>query len=168
MFCNNCGKELKEGALFCNECGAKTKNAQATNEPINEPVIENQPMVETQPIQAEPTVKAEGIGFGQAYRLFFKNYFNFKGRATRSEFWWVFIFNLLLTYVINLIPVMGALLSLGIIIPGIALSVRRLHDTGKSWVYLLISLIPIVGAILLIVQYCKDSDGDNKWGPATK
>ncbi len=168
MFCNNCGKELKDGALFCNECGAKTKNAQTTTETANKPVIENQPMVETQSVQAEPTVKAETISVGQAYRLFFKNYFNFKGRATRSEFWWVFIFNLLLTYVINLIPVMGALLSLGIIIPGIALSVRRLHDTGKSWVYLLISLIPIVGAILLIVQYCKDSDGDNKWGPATK
>ncbi len=164
MFCNNCGKELKEGALFCNECGAKTKNAQAANEPvnkpINEPIIEIQPTVETQPVQTTPAVKAEGIGFGQACRLFFKNYFDFSGRATRSEFWWAFLFCSLisLTYIGILVTFIGSL----------SIWVRRLHDIGKSWVWLLMGLIPYAGAIILIVLACKKSDGDNKWGPATK
>ncbi len=160
MFCNNCGKELKEGVLFCNECGTKVKNTETITEEVIEPVAETQANVQAQTVQAEPAVKAEGVGFGQACRLFFKNYFDFKGRATRSEFWWAFLFCMLinLTYIGALVTIIGTL----------SLWVRRLHDIGKSWVWLLMGLIPYAGAIILIVYACKDSDGSNQWGPATK
>lgn len=106
------------------------------------------------------------VSFGEAIKLFFVNYVNFTGRATRSEYWWAYLFNFLVSLATSWIPVLGGIVSLGMMIPGLSLGVRRLHDTGKSWVYLLMGLIPLAGVIILIVQYCKPSDGDNQWGPA--
>ena len=57
------------------------------------------------------------------------------------------------------------LLILGLItIPGISIAVRRLHDIGKPWYFMFVAAIPIAGIIILIVDLCKDSDGDNRWG----
>ncbi len=110
------------------------------------------------------------VSFGEAVKLFFKNYVNFTGRSTKSEYWWVFLFNFLVSIPIYIfciiLPPLGGACELALMIPGLALSVRRLHDTGKSWVYLFMGLIPLAGFIIMIIQYCKDSDGDNKWGPA--
>lgn len=108
------------------------------------------------------------VSFGEAIKLFFVNYVNFDGRSTQSEYWWVVLFNFLVGLGVGWIPVLGWLVTLGLLIPGLSLSVRRLHDTGKSWVYLLMGLIPIAGFIILIVFYCQESDGDNKWGPAAR
>lgn len=58
--------------------------------------------------------------------------------------------------------------SLAILVPNLALSVRRLHDVGKSWVWILWSFLPIVGQIILLIQYCKDSAPANQWGPNPK
>ncbi|MDO4608214.1 MAG: DUF805 domain-containing protein [Clostridia bacterium] len=166
MFCKNCGKQLEDGALFCSECGTAIPASEKPVEPTVEPTIETQPLNDS--AAAQPAAKPQDIDLVQAYRLFVANLLNFKGRATRPEYWWVFLINWLLTFLINLIPVLGALLSLIIIIPNLALTVRRLHDTGKSGWYAFISFIPIVGTVLLIIQLCKDSDGDNQWGLATK
>lgn len=108
------------------------------------------------------------VTFGEAVQLYFKNYVNFTGRASKSEYWLAFLFNMLVNMGISTIssvihPIFN-ILSLAFIIPGFSLSIRRLHDTGKSWVYIFMSLIPIAGPILLIMQFCKDSDGDNEWG----
>ena len=55
-----------------------------------------------------------------------------------------------------------------VLIPGTALCVRRLHDVGKSgWFYLWI-LLPLIGYIIILIQFCKDSTGDNQWGPNPK
>lgn len=108
------------------------------------------------------------VGFGQAIKLLFKNCVNFTGRASKSEYWWGFLF----LFVVNTIGLilsititpLGGLVSLAFLLPNLSLNIRRLHDIGKAWYWLLMGLIPIAGFIILIVYYCKDSDGDNQWG----
>ena len=138
--------------------------------------------VYTQPVASQPTYtqpqqtytyetkqrtgSPQKTSFGGAIKLFFTNYVNFSGRSTRSEFWWAYLFNGLVSLVTLLIPALGVLAGLGMMLPGLALSVRRLHDAGKSWTYLFMGLIPFAGVVLLIIQFCKESDADNQWGPA--
>lgn len=109
-------------------------------------------------------------------RGFLENYANFKGRDTRPEFWWFYLANIILSYGLILIGdattgalnIIGSLYGLAAIIPGIAAGVRRLHDTGKSGWMLLISLIPIVGAIVIIVLLAQPGTPDaNEYGPPT-
>lgn len=98
------------------------------------------------------------LSFGEAIRLFFENYVNFTGRATKSEYWWGFLFTLLMS-----LTVIGAFVCY---IGMLSLTIRRLHDIGKPWPWVLMGLIPYAGVIILIVYYCRDSDGDNRWGPS--
>ncbi|MEU4032615.1 DUF805 domain-containing protein [Streptomyces collinus] len=86
-----------------------------------------------------------------------KKYAVFSGRARRQEFWMFalfnFIINIVLTVVDNAIgsSIPGLIYALAVLIPGLAVTVRRLHDTGRSGWAILISLIPLVGTIILIV-----------------
>lgn len=109
------------------------------------------------------------VGFGKAVSLFFKNYVNFSGRASKSEYWWVFLFNMITFIPLSLfssaVPPLGGLCSIALMIPGIALAVRRLHDTGKSGAYWFMGLIPLAGGIILLIEFLKDSEGDNQYGP---
>ena len=102
-------------------------------------------------------------------------YFNFEGRARRSEYWWFVLANfcasIVLSFLGNLInfPWLTSILSLALLIPSLGLTARRLHDIGKSGWLMLISIIPIVGAILLIIWCAKDGDPQpNQYGPSTK
>ena len=102
-------------------------------------------------------------------------YFNFEGRARRSEYWWFVLANFCasigLSFLGNLInfPWLTSILSLALFIPSLGLTARRLHDIGKSGWMMLISIIPIVGAILLIIWCAKDGDPQpNQYGPSTK
>lgn len=115
-----------------------------------------------------------------------KNYAVFSGRATRKEYWMFVLFNFifgLVAYLIDLgiglltFAVFGFfgfgllyfLYTLAVLVPSLAVSVRRLHDVGKSGWYLLINLIPIVGPIWFLVLLCIDSQpGDNIHGPNPK
>lgn len=109
------------------------------------------------------------VGFGKAISLFFKNYVNFSGRASKSEYWWVFLFNMItfipLSLISSAVPPLGSLCSIALMIPGISLAVRRLHDTGKSGAYWFMGLIPLAGGIILLIEFLKDSEGDNQYGP---
>lgn len=104
------------------------------------------------------------------------NYFQFNGRARRTEYWmftlFSFIIALLLSFVqsfLNLGELLTWIYSLFVFIPSLAVGVRRLHDTGKSGWWILINLIPIIGAIIFIIFACMDSDyGDNEYGPNPK
>ena len=110
-------------------------------------------------------------------RGFLENYANFKGRDTRPEFWWFYLANVILGYGliligsaanIGILSLIGSLYGLGAIVPGIAAGVRRLHDTGKSGWFLLISLIPLVGAIVVIVLLAQAGTPEaNDYGPPT-
>ncbi len=66
------------------------------------------------------------------------------------------------------VGLIGAIASLALLLPSIAVAIRRLHDTSRSGWWILLVLIPIVGWIILIVFYCQDSHGDNQYGPSPK
>lgn len=112
----------------------------------------------------------------EAYKKFFRNYTNFSGRSTRSDYWWVVLANFLIGFVIGFIggligadkfvKIITSVYELAIIVPAIAIVIRRLHDINKSgWCYLLI-LIPIIGWIILLVYFCTPSvNENNKYGP---
>ncbi|HSF84506.1 MAG TPA: DUF805 domain-containing protein [Acidimicrobiia bacterium] len=108
-----------------------------------------------------------------------EKYADFTGRARRAEFWWFNLVNFGVLIVLGILgqiggigglfALVGGLYALAVIVPGIAIAVRRLHDTNKSGWMLLIGLIPLVGAIILLVFYFTDSDrGANNYGPSPK
>ena len=116
------------------------------------------------------------VGFGDAVRSGLSKYVVFSGRARRSEFWFFYLFGivagivaLVLDAVLGTGPLLYAVTALALFLPNLAIGVRRLHDTGKSGAYYLFILIPLVGGILLVVWWCKDSDpGANAYGPSPK
>ncbi len=110
-----------------------------------------------------------------------KNYANFQGRARRKAFWMFALFNIIAIVVLTSVEgfiglrgdgsygILSGLYSLAVILPAIALAVRRLHDTGRSGWWILIGLIPLVGPIVLLVFYVQDSQpGANQYGPNPK
>ena len=86
------------------------------------------------------------------------------------------LFNIIAAVIANIIDsvigtggLIGGLYSLAVLLPGIALGVRRLHDIGKSGWWMLIALVPLIGLIVLLVFACTDSQpGDNEYGPNPK
>lgn len=103
-----------------------------------------------------------------------QNYCNFSGRASRSEFWWFYLFCIVIGWVINLVfmssetanYIVSGVFSLALLLPNLGLAVRRLHDIGKSGWWLFLAFIPVVGIIILIVWWCKESQMEpNEYGP---
>ena len=108
--------------------------------------------------------------FAEAVQSVFRNYANFNGRARRSEFWYFTLLNFLINMlsVTPLVPLV-ALYALAVLVPTLAAGSRRLHDTGRSGLWLLLMLAPVVGEIILIVWFCEDSKpGANQYGPCPK
>lgn len=104
-----------------------------------------------------------------------KKYAVFSGRAQRKEYWMFFLFNTIISIVLILVGMLirvsflENLYTLAVLIPSIAVAVRRLHDTGRSGWWILISLIPFIGAVILIVFMVLDSQPDtNEYGPNPK
>ncbi|NJN75078.1 MAG: DUF805 domain-containing protein [Synechococcaceae cyanobacterium RL_1_2] len=106
-----------------------------------------------------------------------RNYATFTGRARRAEYWYFVLFNFLIAMGLAIIEgivakqsgILGGVYQLGVIIPSLAVACRRLHDTGRSGWWMLIGLIPLIGAIVLIVFFCQDSQPEsNEYGPNPK
>ncbi|MED4532328.1 DUF805 domain-containing protein [Metabacillus fastidiosus] len=106
-----------------------------------------------------------------------KNYVGFQGRARRKEYWMFVLFNVIIALILSVIqtvadidpPVLTAIYSLAIFLPSLAVTVRRLHDIGRSGWWYFINLIPLIGGIILLVFTCQDSQsGSNKYGPSPK
>ena len=100
---------------------------------------------------------------------------NFEGRNTRTQYWMFVLFNMIFYIGCMIVDrvlgtqFIGVIYSLLLLLPGLAAAARRLHDTGKSAWWLLIGLIPLLGAIVLIVFMVQDSEaGDNAYGPNPK
>ena len=99
-----------------------------------------------------------------------KQYFDFGGRATRKQFWmfnlYVFVIVLVLSFLTALIglQIIGQLAVLAIVVPSIAMSVRRVRDLGISGWFILIGLIPFIGGIVLLIGYCLPTDYLKKYG----
>lgn len=112
------------------------------------------------------------------YLAVLKKYADFNGRARRKEYWLFFLFNILVSVALSIIDsilgtgrgesgtgLLGGLYVLAIFLPSLAVSVRRLHDTGRSGWWMLISLIPVIGSLVLFVFFCFDSQtGTNRYG----
>ncbi len=118
------------------------------------------------------------MSFGQAISSGFKNYAVFSGRATRSAFWWFYLFTIIVGIAISVIEgamgssgIMGGLgiisfiWFLGVFLPTLGLVIRRLHDADHSGWWWFIGLVPLVGIIVLIVFWATPgTQGDNRFG----
>ena len=105
------------------------------------------------------------MSFGEAIQTCFRKYAEFMGRAGRAEFWWWALFNVLVASALGLFNVirigdnadLGSLLAglwgIGVLLPSLAVGVRRLRDAGYPWGRLFFLLIPFAGAVLLIVLW---------------
>jgi uncharacterized membrane protein YhaH (DUF805 family) len=105
-------------------------------------------------------------------RVVLERYAQFTGRAARPEFWWYFLANLIISIVFNILVrvsgifwILDVIYILAVLIPGLAVGVRRLHDTDKSGWWLLIALVPLVGIIVLLVFFATEGTrGPNRYG----
>lgn len=116
------------------------------------------------------------MNFFEAISAGFGNYVNFSSRAIRSEYWYWTLFIVLISIVTSIIDiaVLGAtqfspittIFSLATLLPSLGVSIRRLHDLDRTGWWILLALIPLVGAIILIVWACtRGSVGPNRFGP---
>jgi uncharacterized membrane protein YhaH (DUF805 family) len=113
------------------------------------------------------------VSFTDAIRDGFSKYVTFSGRSSRAAYWWWALFGLLAAvaaYIVDTIlgtlPLFYAIVGLALLLPNLAVLVRRLHDTGRSGWWVLIALIPFVGGIVLLVFTLMASEGPNQWGSA--
>jgi uncharacterized membrane protein YhaH (DUF805 family) len=112
------------------------------------------------------------MGFSDAIRTCLSKYATFEGRAVRSEYWYFALFIVIIEVVAYAIdagvlgsPILYSIAGLALILPSLAAGARRLHDTDRSGWWLLISLVPLVGTILLIVWFCTaGTAGANRFG----
>jgi uncharacterized membrane protein YhaH (DUF805 family) len=98
------------------------------------------------------------------YLAVLKKYTEFTGRATRSEYWYFFLFNFLIACglaiigaFVHFLMVLYFLYALGVLLPSLAVGIRRLHDIGKSGWWLFIALVPLLGALYLLYLFCQPS-----------
>ena len=108
--------------------------------------------------------------FQDAVKICFTKYVDFKGRARRSEFWWWLLFTVIVGAILALISTrLSHIGNLALLLPSLAVSVRRLQDLGKEWYWVLLYLIPIVGAVVLLIMFTKEGErAANKFGPDPK
>jgi uncharacterized membrane protein YhaH (DUF805 family) len=124
------------------------------------------------------------VSFPDAIRLGFHNYFDFRSRSTQAEYWWWFLFGVVVVTILSFVDIrtgtynmrsgnglLSGLFKLATLIPGLALGARRLHDINRTgwWQLMWFGILLIVPGIVLIVWATKPSDeGTNKYGPAPR
>jgi uncharacterized membrane protein YhaH (DUF805 family) len=111
--------------------------------------------------------------FMESVRAVLTNYVGFTGRARRSEYWWFFLFSFIVNVVATIIDsalglqLVTVIASLALLLPSLAVAVRRLHDLDKSGWFLLLAFIPLVGILILIYWFVQEgTKGDNRFGRA--
>lgn len=182
-YCSKCGTRFSDGDSFCQNCGAPFSPALGVN--VNQGAQ----------VYSEP----KDYNLFTAWVSMWKRAFDFKGRSRRKEYWLAALANILLTFGAMIIfAILTGMIAnatatddtsiiyvpiaiftiywLAALIPGLALAVRRLHDTNHSGKFLfvgLLGIIPLVGSmiasIILLVLYCTEGDlGSNYYGPSPK
>lgn len=182
-FCSECGESVMQNDSFCTACGEKLRKIQSKDAEHS---------TDTESINSRnESIKQRAVSLNEAVRLAFANYSNFKTRSSRSEYWYFLLFQFIiiatLYFVIfvvdalgssnvittNMADLIGGLASiiyvcfwLAVLIPAVAVSIRRIHDIGNSAWVLLFSFIPIVGPfILLSLLLAGSEEHHNKYGP---
>jgi uncharacterized membrane protein YhaH (DUF805 family) len=124
------------------------------------------------------------MSFTAAVRSVLSQYVGFGGRARRAEYWWFVLFSVLVGIVTSILDIalgtdfegsvtsgglFNLIANLALLLPSLAVAVRRLHDTDRSGWWILIALIPLIGAIVLLVFFVQDGTaGPNRFGPSPK
>jgi uncharacterized membrane protein YhaH (DUF805 family) len=162
-FCANCGASV-EGVAFCATCGAPVAGASAA--PAGAPTA------------VASSLQSGPLGFIDAIKSFFMNYANFQGRASRSAYWYATLATTIASSILGSIgsgynqdgiyqqgPLSG-IFAVAVLVPGLAVAVRRLHDMGRSGKSLWFLLIPFAGPIIVLVWLATASEPrDNQYGP---
>ncbi len=116
------------------------------------------------------------MGFTEAVAAAFRNYVNFRDRASRSEYWWFFLFIFVANLVLGAIEgamglaaghgFLSMLFGLVTFIPGLAVGARRLHDADRSGWWLLLGFVPLIGIVVLLIWFAqRGTPGTNRFGP---
>ncbi len=102
--------------------------------------------------------------FGESISTCFSKYATFDGRASRSEYWWWFLFTFLASAAAGIVSQsVSGLFSLAVLLPSLAVGVRRLHDTDRSGWFLLLWFIPLIGWIILVVWAVQEGKEPNRF-----
>ena len=191
MFCGHCGTQIADGAAFCHACGQAQQAQQPTadsyaNAYAQQPAVDpyanayaqqpaanpyanayaQQPTANPYAQQAVPNADTPHPGyvnFGEAIQRVFTKAFDFKTRASKSEFWWGYLFISALN-IVCWIPYIGWLLALPLSYLSIPLLIRRFHDAGLAWQNVFKLLIPVYGIIFGVKSCLLPSVGDNQFG----
>jgi len=112
------------------------------------------------------------MNFTESIKTCYKKFFDFSGRASKSEFWWFQLFAIIIYALMFVfqgdLAILFSIITIANAIPNWAASVRRLHDTDKSGWFVLISIIPILGLIIFFLLMADGSKGKNRFGPKPK
>ena len=133
------------------------------------PGMAGRPMMSRDPAAAGGRDYFPQVGMIEAFSRAFSNYATFSGRSSRAEYWWFVLVGLIISIVLVIIDYaafgpyaqfqpFSTLWSLAVLLPNLAVGARRLHDINKSGWWLLISLVPLIGLILLLVWFCQKGD----------
>ena len=112
------------------------------------------------------------------YLQVLKRYAEFSGRSRRKEFWFFALFNIIVAVALGVVDTLLAmsigimflnpLYLLAVLVPTLAVSVRRLHDTGRSGWWILLGFVPVLGLVILVFMFMDSQPGDNEYGPNPK
>lgn len=150
MFCPKCGKESAAGVNFCGSCGTSIA------------------ALKTSDFSSTAALgRGEQMTFGKSISTCLAKYADFKGRASRPEYWWFYLFTLLLSWgslIIDSSEIVSGIINLVFLLPALAAGTRRLHDTNRSGWWQLIAFT-IIGLIPLIIWLAsKGDDQSNEFG----
>lgn len=152
MFCFKCGNENPDGSKFCINCGAHIGATENSGNVLSASVVNDEQNTMT---------------FGKALATCLAKYADFKGRASRPEYWWFYLFTVLLSWGAMLVDhtqVLSMLVSLALFLPSFAAGARRLHDTNRSGWWQLIALT-IIGIVPLVIWLAsKGGNQENQYG----
>ncbi|MBP9738900.1 DUF805 domain-containing protein [Candidatus Saccharibacteria bacterium] len=178
-YCGDCGNEALPEDIFCTACGSRLgeRTTHDTESKYNK--------------KSENKQSRNKVGFNQAITMAYKKCFDFKTRSSKAEYWYFVLFQIVITtFVVFITTVYDSQVSNGYevstladvlfgavlvfagifyfltIIPALALTTRRLHDTGRSAAMLLIYLIPYLGPLILVFGFLTQNGDthENKYG----
>jgi uncharacterized membrane protein YhaH (DUF805 family) len=147
MFCPKCGKKSSDDVKFCGSCGAG--------------------IAALSPAVISINATSEQMTFGKSISTCMGKYVDFKGRAARPEYWWFYLFTVLLSWgslIVDNTGIVSGIVNLALLLPSLAVAARRLHDTNRSGWWMLIAFT-VIGLIPLIIWLAnKGDDQANQYG----
>ena len=163
MYCRSCGKVMTSSAKECPSCGSLSGGGKSYCQECGAKTEALACLCSRCGCELRITLKdgSRPVGtFKEAVKSGFKKYFSGRGRANRVEFWMWWLFVLIATAFV----VVGWLMLPVLVIPTISVTVRRLHDVGKSGWNVLLGLIPVVNFYIIYLLARRGDKGDNRYG----